>query len=188
MNVLPARMLRKALLLLSATLGLSLPSFGQIGFICDCFDPQQAPCGNGIPTALWGGCINSLGAKGNLFPVQGSTNVLVDDLVLGATPLRPGSFGLLFMGPHRQRTPLGDGQLCVSGGGVGTFRFAAQATNPDGLALIGPGLVNDAAMRFGPNGQIRAGDTWVMQYWYRDVGGPCGSGFNLTNGLVIAFQ
>ena len=34
---------------------------------------------------------------------------------------------------------------------------------------------------------VMPGDTWHFQRWYRDPAGPCGSGFNLTNGLALTF-
>lgn len=34
---------------------------------------------------------------------------------------------------------------------------------------------------------ILAGEPWNFQGYYRDPGGPGGSGFNLTNGLSILF-
>jgi hypothetical protein len=33
-----------------------------------------------------------------------------------------------------------------------------------------------------------SGDTRYFQTWYRDPsGGPCGAGFNLTNGMELTF-
>jgi len=31
------------------------------------------------------------------------------------------------------------------------------------------------------------GTTWYAQTWYRDPAGPCGGGFNTSNGLVLTF-
>jgi hypothetical protein len=46
------------------------------------------------------------------------------------------------------------------------------------IASSGPGV------RVGfPPGQTR-----YFQGWYRNPGGPCGTGFNLTNGLGITFH
>ena len=36
-------------------------------------------------------------------------------------------------------------------------------------------------------GHIVPGATWNFQGWYRDPAGPCGTGFNLTNGTSITF-
>ncbi len=32
-----------------------------------------------------------------------------------------------------------------------------------------------------------AGETWYFQGWYRDPMGPCGTAFNLSNGLAVTF-
>jgi hypothetical protein len=44
----------------------------------------------------------------------------------------------------------------------------------------GPGL----AAQYGWS----VGQTVYFQGWYRNVQGPCGSGFNLTNGLQVTFS
>ena len=39
----------------------------------------------------------------------------------------------------------------------------------------------------GQGAGIVAGATVHFQGWYRDPAGPCGSGFNLTNGYSVVF-
>ena len=57
----------------------------------------------------------------------------------------------------------------------------------DGALVLGPGIVAYAQANFPPAGQIGPGQTWYFQGWYRDPAGPCGSGFNLTNGIEVTF-
>ena len=38
-----------------------------------------------------------------------------------------------------------------------------------------------------PAAWILSGQTKRFQFWYRDPVGPCGTGFNLSNALVLTF-
>ncbi len=69
--------------------------------------------------------------------------------------------------------PFGDGLRLVGGA---LQRLGIESADAGGQARWGPGL----AAIFGWS----AGETRYFQVWYRDpVGGPCGTGFNLSNGL-----
>jgi hypothetical protein len=69
---------------------------------------------------------------------------------------------------------------------VGLFRLGAQTADADGVIVRGPGIVTQS-QGFPVAGRIGAGQTWNFQCLYRNVGGPCGSGFNLSNGLSVTF-
>jgi len=94
---------------------------------------------------------------------------------------------LVFMGAGQTQFPFGNGQLCVSTGGVGQFRFPVRNSGPGGVITEGPGIVAFSQANFGVFGTITPGQTWNFQGWYRDPGGPCGSTFNLSDGLAATF-
>ena len=170
-------------------LGLTLAAnaAGQGGqFYCECFQ-GLGPCGNDPPTAIPGGCVNSTGFKGFIGPNGGSFSVTNDDLVLVSSNLPLNQFGLVFMGRGQALAPLGDGVLCISGGGIGLFRFPVHDTGPFGQIEEGPGLVAHSQASFPSAGHITAGQSWNFQLFYRDPAGPCGTGFNMTNGVRITF-
>ena len=106
-----------ALARLAAPLLLTSVASAQVFVVCDCHDPATAPCGNALPTALFGGCLNSQTLKSVLEGFGASTSVVQDDLVFNGLFLPPGEPGLLFMGDTRTFALFGDGQLCVTGAG-----------------------------------------------------------------------
>ncbi len=59
------------------------------------------------------------------------------------------------------------------------MRLGIQVPDANGDASWGPGL--------GAQGGWNAGDVRRFQGWYRDPAGPCGFGFNLTNGVEVTF-
>lgn len=135
------------------------------------------PCGNnGAPGR---GCINSTGAGAGLEGAEtdGITN---DDLELTVYNTRPGASVLLFHGSATvaggSGLVFGDGLRCVGGSVV---RMGVQFSDATGAVTFGPGLAAQ-------NGWS-VGQTVYFQGWYRNVLGPCGSGFNLTNGLQVTF-
>lgn len=138
-----------------------------------CFGAWSCPCQNTIGDPE--GCRNSTGSGGRLVG-SGSTSVTLDDLRFSALGLPAKQFSILFVGPGPSFQVLGDGRLCVSGSLV---RLGTKKASAGGQVFWGPGLQ--------PTGGWAAGETRWFQAWFRDPGGPCGSGSNLTNGYVIRF-
>lgn len=138
---------------------------------------MACPCANlGGPGE---GCANSTGDGGVLY-TGGTASVSADDLGFAAEHLRPNNPSLLFVGLDAlnggQGFSFGDGLRCA---GTAVVRLGTETPAGDGTASWGPGL--------GGLGGWGPGDTRRFQGWYRDPGGPCASGFNLTNGIEVVF-
>jgi hypothetical protein len=178
------RRLLGGLLTLACAL-LPLAGKARADIYCEC-TAASSPCGNHASSALPAGCTNSTGQRAFLGPI-GSLSVGTDDLVLSAFNLPSGARTMLLMGGGAKHLPIGDGLLCVSGGAKGLFHFPMEYAGPTGAVASGPGLAKLSQASLPGPGWIQAGDTWHFQRWYRDPAGPCGSGFNLTNGLALTF-
>jgi hypothetical protein len=148
-----------------------------------CFCPSGSTCNNPNSTA---GCANSHSAGAHLY-FMGTTSVTADDLELVTDGVPPNKFGLYYMGGGTLSLPIGDGIRCVGSGGVGTFRYGVLNSGAGGVLSSGPGVAGDSCTQFNPPGCIVAGDTWYLQGWYRDPAGPCGGGFNFSNGIKVEF-
>ncbi len=147
---------------------------------CFCI-AADAPCGNDFPTA---GCLNVAGT-GALLEGCGSTSTLLDNLILTTSGMSPGSFAMTFMGGSTiPPAGVGNGLLCAGGP---FFRFPPFPTGALGAGSVGPGLVAYTVANNPPLGQIVSGATWNFQTYYRDLGGPCGFSFNLSNALAVTF-
>ncbi len=145
------------------------------------------PCGNDDADR---GCgnrgddfVNSTGAA--LVHSAGSASALQDSLEFTAYGMASFQTGVLFMGGGTGSTPFGDGLRCVQSGPSAILRFPVQTADLFGEVYL-PNIVS-TSQSFAPVGQIKPGDTWNFQYWYRDPGGPCGNGFNLTNAIPVSF-
>lgn len=149
------------------------------GATCTC-PIASAPCANGDPAA---GCANSTGSGGTL-TAGGTTSVFADDLTLTAASLPTNVFGLVFMGTQPASAPFGDGLRCVGGQ---TFRYGIKNSGPGGTFAQGRGIAGPSCTLFPSAGCIDPGETWFFQAWYRDPAGPCGTSYNVTNGLTITF-
>ena len=108
--------------------------------------------------------------------------VSADDLGFMAAQLLPFQPALLFSGDNAVNNGdgvvFGDGLRCAGGA---VKRLGVRNGDASGDASWGPGL---AIL-----GGWQPGDTKRFQTWYRDPGGsPCGSGFNLSHGLEVAFM
>jgi len=159
---------------LAPTLASTAFCFGDgSGTLCPCGNPSAAGAGEG--------CANSSGFGAEIV-ATGGASVAADDLRLLACRLLPGQAALLFAGPGviagGDGIVFGDGLRCVGGGVV---RLGIRIPDEAGTAVWGPGL--RAA------GGWASGDTRRFQVWYRDpLGSPCGSAFNLSNGLEVTIN
>ncbi|MED6334021.1 MAG: matrixin family metalloprotease [Planctomycetota bacterium] len=94
----------------------------------------------------------------------------------------PNQFGIFYYGTDQIATPYGEGVRCVGGGNLGVFRLPVLNFDPFGMV----GLMVDwnvIPVGGGP-GEWFTGDTWYVQFWYRDpTGGP--SGFNFSDALSL---
>lgn len=138
-----------------------------------------APCGN-VGGAVEG-CANSTGAGATL-NATGTASVLAEDLVLTGAQL-PASPGLYFQGTIQVNggagNPFGDGILCAGGSIIRLGPVVASG----GTSSYPSGPQPSVASR----GGVSAGDTRNYQLWYRDIPGPCSSGFNTTHGVSITW-
>jgi len=137
------------------------------------------PCGN--PGNSGEGCANGSGLGGKLRS-SGSGSVSNGDLVLSGSQLIPGQPGLYFQGNNAinggDGTHFGDGLRCAGGG---VIRLQVRFADGTGASQTD---INISAL-----GGVAAGDTKRYQLWYRDpVTSPCGSLFNLSNGVEITFN
>jgi hypothetical protein len=143
-----------------------------------CFgDGSGVPCPCGNPGAEGHGCAGSTGA-GALLEAEGSASLSAGDLVLLGSDLRPSQPGLYFQGDAAvdggDGAPFGDGLRCA---GTNVVRLEVRTADAGGAS--------STTVDLGLEGGAAPGDTRFYQLWTRDPGGPCGSGFNTTNGLRV---
>jgi hypothetical protein len=134
-------------------------------------------CGN--PGSAGNGCANGSNAAGANLSATGApapgTLILVG---AGATPGQP---GLFFQGDNQvaggSGVGFGDGIRCAGGNVVRLQVVAADATG-----------ASQTSIDIFAAGGISPGDVKRYQLWYRDPAlSPCGSTFNLSNGLQITW-
>jgi hypothetical protein len=130
--------------------------------------------GTACPIANGGageGCANSTGS-GAVLSASGSDSASTDDLVLSATNLPDGEFGLYFQGNNA----VNGGAGITFGDGLRCAGFEAQrlelTTSAGGASATSASIVT--------KGLVNAGDTKYYQLWYRD-----GASVNTSNGLEI---
>lgn len=133
----------------------------------------NCPCGN--VGAAFAGCANSA-TQGAVLAAQGTPDASGGPqpfqlLASGAPPNKPGMF---LSGTAAVGFPAGDGLLCAGGS---LQRFELVFTDAAGAAATSV----DIAATTG----VQSGETRYVQYWFRDPAGPCGGGFNFTNGLQV---
>lgn len=138
------------------------------------------PCNNsGNPGH---GCANSSSGAGASLSAAGLASVGADTIVLSVSDSTPNQPGLFFQGDNAvgagAGVPFGDGLRCAGGNVV---RLEVRTADAGGAATSTIGIA--------AKGGVSAGQTKRYQWWYRDpVFSPCLNGFNLSNGLEIAWN
>jgi hypothetical protein len=93
------------------------------------------------------------------------------------------SFGMFIYGQNQAQTPFGDGFHCIGGA---NWILARKYTAPNGAVTLNvrhEGEPEDLRWL-----EYHYFEAWYFQYLYRDVNGPGGTGFNLTDGLEVHFE
>lgn len=142
-----------------------------------CFGDSQlaiCPCLNG--TQAGQGCENSTGV-GGVLTYTGTASVAADDLHLYGYQCRQLQTGVFLQGGALAALSFRDGILCVA---PPTLRLEFVQTDFVGQATSTVSLVNA--------GNNVPGITRYYQLWFRDPGGPCGAGSNLTSALRVVWQ
>jgi len=135
----------------------------------------SVPVGTSYCTAV----ANSTGSGATICAL-GSTRVADADLTLLAEGLPGGVPGLRYFGPGQVEVPFGDGMRCVGGG---PFYRIWPFVHADGDGRMTRAIDWSSAYAT----HIAPGVTMNFQLWYRDLAGG-GAGYNLTDGVEIAFE
>ncbi|MFT7671474.1 MAG: hypothetical protein ACI8X5_004192 [Planctomycetota bacterium] len=135
------------------------------------------PCGNAGTNGH--GCGSSSKPEGSLLSLTGWPSVSQGNPTLKVNGTEPNRFGLFFQALNvansGQGSVLGDGLLCAVGA---TMRLEVAQADASGFA--------QSTSPIASVGNVSAGDTLRYQWWFRDSPqASCGTGFNLSNGLVL---
>lgn len=157
-----------------------------------CFgDGTGAPCPCGNTGATGNGCGNSAHPTGANMAASGSASLALDTATLTITDHRPSTLAVLFQGnPNNPVLMYGDGIRCIGG----SLKRPFKMTPANAASLVIPSasstppspatLSSQSAAKGDP---LSIGSVRGYQLVYRDNGGPCGTGFNATNGIRIVW-
>jgi hypothetical protein len=161
------------------TLGLAVPAYSIESFCAGDGSGSACPCGN--PGSAGNGCANSIGSAH--LEGLGVASVSGDWFVLSGTGM-PDSGALYFQGTTEVNggagAAFGDGLRCA--GGI-VIRLGARINTAHASSYPGVGDLPISIRGAVPS----EGATRVYQAWYRNLAGQCGTGQNLTNGVVVAW-
>lgn len=135
----------------------------------------NCPCANLEPVR--GGCSHS-GGRGALLVVGGSQFSELGGLTVHALDLPSQAPALLFSGEltgPELIMPFRDGILCFAGGSV--VRHGTRTADAAGRA--------DFSGDYDPRVDRLPGETVLLQVWFRDPAGPCGTGSNFTQAVRL---
>jgi hypothetical protein len=93
------------------------------------------------------------------------------------------TYGVFIYGQSAHQTTFGDGFSCIGGA---NWRLARKYTASNGTVTLNVQQEGEPEDLRWINYHYYEG--WYFQYFYRDLGGPGGTGFNLTDGLEVHFE
>lgn len=130
-------------------------------------------------------CIGAPNSYGPGAAIQwiGPQNPQSGGLLVQGSP--PGSFGVFLYSLSPASTPFGDGVLCV---GAPPWNLARRTTDSNGSVLLRVWQGSEQEDLQWLTHPQNWGATWHFQYMYRDIGGPGGTGFNLSNAVAVQFS
>jgi hypothetical protein len=143
---------------------------------------SACPCGNASPTGWMQGCRNST-SRGGMLRASGTPSVSNDNVMLEVSGLPNSAPTLIFQGTSAlgSAVPFGDGLRCVGGAilrlGIrnclyGHLQLPRLSGTP--ISVLGEVAANGIGTRH-------------YQAYYRNLGSPCGTGFNITNGVSLTW-
>jgi hypothetical protein len=139
------------------------------------------PCGNVGDTQH--GCANSVVGAGGHLIATGTASVSADSLVLVGQDM-PNASVLYFQGTAQ----VGNGNGAVFGDGLRCAGGTVSRLAPKLNVAHGSRYPVAGDVPISIKGSVPAsGGVRTYQAWYRNVGGPCGSGWNLTNGVQVTW-
>ena len=170
-------------------LELDLPPVASNCFDTFCFGDNNSgiapcPCGNAVSNNANSGCANGTGVGATLSGL-GDCSALTDGAKIIAEGLIPNQWALFFEGGSvlpAGSMPFADGVLCVGAPYAGVKFIKADA-----MGVAGP-IDSIWFMGLGWEAHL-PGDTSYYQCYYNDpYSTVCGSGWNLTNGVIIPWS
>ena len=149
---------------------------GEIEAYCSGASGAPCSCGNASPPGVRGGCRHSAGGWMELGHT-GTTMLASDNLGFYMVGGLPGSWGVLLQGDAAISWPFKDGILCVGG--------LTRRVEVVSLDFLG-GAVSTVSIAAAS--QAVPGERRYYQFFYSDPAGPCGSGWNSSNGLQVDWR
>ena len=117
---------------------------------------------------------------------SGTPSVSQNNLTLEVAGAVGAQFGLFYYGANQINLAFGNGVRCVGAGGIGIFRLGPPAQTDAFGDLTRHWDLTQTPSNAG-SGAVSAGDTWNVQFWYRDPASTQGSSFNLSNAIEISW-
>jgi len=164
-----------------------VPTRGNITFTFCAGDGSgtACPCGNNSPSGSNAGCLNSLGAGGQL-AFNGTASISGDTFHLVGSAMPAGVNALYFQGTSEVNggagAVFGDGLRCAGGT---IIRLGMETNTATGGSQYPSGMDAPISSR----GFNSAGAVRTYQAWYRNAAAFCTSDtFNVTNGVETTWQ